>query len=232
MSESEFILECEKLGIDINLKIEELNKYKVLLQNWNEKFNLTTIIEDSDIYLKHFFDSLCINKAYDFKENTRICDFGTGAGFPGMVLAIVFGCKTTLIESNGKKCDFLKEVINCLNLKNVEIVNLRSEDYAKNNREKFDIVTCRAVSALPIVLELAIPMIKVDGYFIPLKSNVDEEILKSKEIMLNIKCNIEKIIEYELPVEKSKRTILKIVKNESTNMLYPRNYNVIIKSNK
>ena len=230
MTKEEFINYCEYLNININdEKLNKLEKYKDLLIEWNNKFNLTTIIEEKDIYLKHFYDSLCIVKSYDF-NNKSICDFGTGAGFPGMVLAIIFSnSKITLLESNNKKVLFLEEVKKELKLDNVTIINQRAEDYGKNNRELFDIVTCRAVSNLNIILELSISLLKINGLFIPMKSNVDIEFNESidKAKLLGYKY-INKI-EYILPIENSNRTLLIYEKIKKTDMKYPRNYNLIKK---
>ena len=111
MTKEEFILECKKINIDITEEIfSKLDRYKELLIEWNQKFNLTTIIEEKDIFLKHFFDSLYLNTECDFKDK-KICDIGTGAGFPGMVLAIVFkNGNFTLMESNNKKVLFLGDL--------------------------------------------------------------------------------------------------------------------------
>ncbi len=208
MTKEEFIEYCKKLGINLSIKnINDLEEYKNLLIEWNKKFNLTTIIEEKDIYLKHFYDSLCLVKATNL-DNKTICDFGTGAGFPGMVIAIIFNnSKITLIESNNKKVSFLEEVKNKLNLNNVEILNKRVEDYGKNNREIFDIVTCRAVSNLNIILELSSSLLKINGEFIPLKSNVLEE-LSLVNNLENLSYKLENKIDYELPIENSKRTLL------------------------
>ena len=230
MNKEEFIKECSKLGINIDENIiNKLDKYRNLLVEWNSKFNLTTILEEKDVYLKHFYDSLCLSIGTDL-NNKSICDFGTGAGFPGLVLAIVYSSSTfTLIESNNKKTIFLEEVKKQLNLKNVTIINDRTENYGKNNRELFDIVTCRAVSALNIILELSISLLKVNGLFIPMKSNIEDEFNSSinKAKMLGYefinKC------EYTLPIEESKRTLLIYKKVKPTDKKYPRNYNVIKK---
>ena len=231
MTKDEFIIECKKLGIIINNDIiNKLEIYKNELIEWNKKFNLTTILEDKDIYLKHFYDSLCLVKATSL-DNKNICDFGTGAGFPGMVLAIIFSnSNITLIESNNKKVLFLEYIKNILNLNNVTIINKRTEDYGKNNREIFDIVTCRAVSSLKIILELSISLLKKDGLFIPLKSNIDNEFNESIEKSKLLGYEFDKKIEYYLPIENLKRTILIYKKIKITDKIYPRNYNLIIKN--
>ncbi len=232
MNKEEFIRECEKLNVVLTEKnVSDLYTYSKLLIEWNEKFNLTSIKEEKSIFLKHFFDSLCLVKAIDLNRNISICDVGSGAGLPGLVLKIIFDkLNITLIESSNKKCEFLKHVVKELNLNNVEIINDRAEQLAKKIREKYDVVTCRAVSALYIISELCIPMVKVNGYFLPLKSEVQEEIHTGNKIIENTGAKIEKVIEYKLPVEDSKRTIIVIKKYKATNLKYPREYNKIIKT--
>lgn len=232
MNKEEFINYIKKLNLEINNEIlNKLDKYYKLLNEWNDKFNLTTILEEESVYLKHFYDSVCIIKSNLIKnENIKLCDFGTGAGFPGIVIKIFFpNINVTLIESNNKKCIFLNEIIKELDLKNIEVINTRMEIYSKNNRELFDIVTCRAVSHLRIISELSIPLLKVNGYFIPLKSSVEDEIKESKSILNELNSKIENIISYELPIENSKRNILVIKKLKETSLKYPREYKKIIK---
>lgn len=231
MNKEIFRLECNKLNLIIDEDIiNKLDKYVDLLNQWNKKFNLTTILQTDKVYLKHFYDSLCLYKTRLLKDNISICDFGTGAGFPGLVLKIIEPTiKLTLIESNNKKCTFLKEVVKELDLNGVEILNVRTEEYAKKNRELFDIVTCRAVSSLKIITELAIPLVKINGYFVPLKANAHEEIKESKLILEELDSKIENIISYELPIENSQRNIIVIKKLKETNKKYPREYKNIVK---
>ena len=228
MNKKEFITKIEELGIKLdNEKIEQLDLYMKLLQTENKKYNLTAIIKNEDIYLKHFYDSLTIFKIEKL-SNQKICDLGTGAGFPGLVLKIVFpNLDVTLIEATNKKCEFLKLVINKLNLKKITVINTRAEIYAKNNREIFDIVTARAVAALKHLLEYAIPLLKVKGYFIPLKSNIDNETINIENYYKKLKIRQVNKIEFFLPKELSKRTLIKYEKLEKTNLIYPRNYNKI-----
>lgn len=230
MTKEEFILECKNINIDITEELfTKLDKYKELLIEWNQKFNLTTIIEEKDIYLKHFFDSLYLSTECNF-DGKEICDIGTGAGFPGMVLAIVFNKGNfTLMESNNKKIIFLEAVKADLGLENVNIISARAEDYGKKNREIFDIITCRAVSALNIILELSTAMLKVNGLFIPMKSNVEEELKNAKNNIDKLSYKLIKETEYILPIERSKRTILTFEKYKKTDDRFPRNYNVIKK---
>ena len=209
MTKEEFLLECKIINIDITDELyNKLDRYKELLIEWNKKFNLTTIIEEKDIYLKHFFDSLYLSTECNF-DNKKICDIGTGAGFPGMVLAIVFdNGNFTLMESNNKKILFLEAVKSELNLENVNVISARAEDYGKKNREIFDVITCRAVSALNIILELSTSMLKVNGLFIPMKSSVEEELKNAKNNIDKLSYKLIKEVSYELPIENSKRTIL------------------------
>ena len=228
MNKDDFVKECNKLGIIINdVILSKFDKYKDLLIEWNNKFNLTTIIEENDIFLKHFYDSLYILSVTDF-DNKSVCDFGTGAGFPGMIIAILnSSSKVTLIESNNKKVSFLEEVKRELNLDNVTVICDRAELYGKNNREKFDIVTCRAVSNLNIILELSVALLKVNGLFIPMKSNVEEELKESKNKEKLLGYELVEKKDYELPIENAKRTILIYKKTKTTDLKYPRNYSVI-----
>jgi len=230
MNRDEFVKYTKEIGIDINeKKLDMLEKYKDILIEWNKKFNLTTIIKEEDIYLKHFYDSLCLFKATNL-NNKSICDFGTGAGFPGMVIAIIFGdTNVTLIESNGKKISFLEEVKKELKLENVNIINSRAEEYGKKNRELFDIVTCRAVSSLNIILELSISMLKINGLFIPMKSNIKDEFNQSLNKSKILGYDFMKIIEYKLPIENSDRSLLIYKKIKTTDKKYPRSYNLIKK---
>ncbi len=230
MTKEDFVKYCGLLGININDEILfKLNKYKDLLIEWNNKFNLTSIINEEDIYLKHFYDSLCLVKSCDL-NNKKILDFGTGAGFPGMVIAIVFNeSNITLLESNNKKVTFLNEVVKELNLNNVKVICERAEDYGKKVREEYDVVTCRAVSNLNIILELSVSLLKVNGLFVPMKSNVEDELKSSISKQKLLGYDLVDKIEYVLPIENSNRTILVFKKNKKTDSKYPRNYNIIKK---
>lgn len=234
MNKDEFIKETNLLGINLtNEELAKFEEYKELLKEYNKKFNLTSITNDNEIYLKHFYDSLCIMKAQELLNSSSLLDIGTGAGFPGIPVAIVNkDIKITLVESNKKKCEFLKVVKDSLNLQNVEIINARAEDFAKTNREKFEVATSRAVANLSILLELEFPALSVGGVLIALKSNVQEELENSKSILKELNGTIKKTIEYTLPYEESKRTLLIIQKQLPTNSKYPRQYSQIIKSQK
>lgn len=229
MTEEIFVKELEKIGIKATKKqLSDLKKYYDLLIDWNEKINLTAITEIKDVYLKHFYDSLTIIKIIDLTKNSTLCDIGSGAGFPGIVLKIFFpNLKITLIDSLNKRITFLKEVIKELHLENIEAIHQRIEDYGRNNRSKFDIVTARAVTKLPTLLEYAIPITKVNGYFIPLKGDVVLELDKTKNASEKLNCLLFDKIVFKLPIEDSVRTILKYQKIKETSNKYPRNNNVI-----
>ena len=230
MNKEEFIKELKKMNIELTeQQLTLLEEYYIILKEENEKYNLTRIINHNEVYLKHFYDSLTINKIIDI-HSQNICDLGSGAGFPGLVLAICFpNTKLTLIESNGKKCYFLNLIKEKLELDNVIVINKRIEDYAKDNREKFDIVTARAVAPLKHLLEYGIPLVKVDGNFIAMKANVENEEQNIKNYLNKLSITEAKRVIFNLPIENSLRTIIKYTKTKETDKKYPRRYNEILK---
>ena len=230
MNKERFIEEASKLGINFDNNIlSKLEEYYQILKEENSKYNLTRIIEKNDVYLKHFYDSLTITKIIKI-NNQSICDLGSGAGFPGLVLAIFFpNTNITLIESNGKKCRFLNIVKKKLNLNNVMIINIRIEDYAKNHREIFDIVTARAVAPIKHLLEYGIPLVNINGNFIAMKSNTENEEKGIDNYYKKLSIAEEDRIIFNLPIEESLRTLIKYKKLDITNSIYPRRYSEIIK---
>ena len=230
MNKETFILELDKLGIKLNdTQLNQLHIYYEMLVEWNKVMNLTGITDEEQVYLKHFYDSLTITKVVNI-DNQSICDLGSGAGFPGLVLAICFpNAKLTLIEANGKKCHFLNIVKESLNLDNVTIINTRVEDYSKKNREVFDIVTARAVAPLKHLLEYGIPLVKANGYFIAMKANTENEEINIVNYYNKLDIKEESRVIFNLPKENSIRTIIKYLKLKETNPRYPRRYSEIIK---
>ena len=167
-------------------QIESYKTYSKLLQEWNKVMDLTAIDEEAQIVEKHFYDSLISAKYFRY-ENQTLLDIGSGAGFPGLVLAIAFpNLKITLLEPTLKRCNFLNEVIKVLDLSNVKVVNDRAENYVKEKRESFDLVTSRAVSRLNMLLELSIPFLTIQGTMIALKGKNANLELKEAENALKI----------------------------------------------
>lgn len=213
-----------KLNINLHDEvIAKLIKYAELLIEYNSHTNLTAIRDSDDMLEKHFLDSLLLQEFIDVKFKNAI-DIGTGAGFPGMVLAIVNpSINFVLMDSVGKKTTFLELVKNGLVLNNVEVINDRAENYIKaNNREKFDLGLCRGVSRLNIILEYMIPFIKIGGVFLPQKLEYKNEILEAETALSILQCSVEGVYNKTLPTKGDARNILKIVKNGKTDTKYPR----------
>ena len=230
MNKEEFIKELKKINIELNNDtLAKLDEYYNILNEENKKYNLTRIITKEEVYLKHFYDSLTITKIVNIKDQS-ICDLGSGAGFPGLVLAICFpSANITLIESNRKKCYFLNLVKEKLNLSNVTILNTRIEEYAKINREKYSVVTARAVAPLKHLLEYGIPLVKKGGYFIAMKSNIEKEEHNINNYLTKLNIVEKDRIIFNLPFEDSLRTLVKFKKQKETDLKYPRKYSEIIK---
>lgn len=230
MTKEEFIVALNNINIRLTKEAEDaLEIYASFLLEYNEHTNLTAIKTMSEIYLKHFYDSLTISKLVDF-NNGKLLDVGTGAGFPGMVLAICFpNLQVDLLDSNNKKIKFLEELIKKLNLTNVQTVYSRAEDYTRVNREKYDYVTSRAVADLRVLLELNIPSLKINGEFLVMKGNIDEELKLSQNAIKKLFCTITKKEEFTLPFNSGTRNIMIIKKTKETPSIYPRNYDKIKK---
>ena len=229
MNIDEFEKKMIEYGKKINIKFtkEQLTKfyeYMNLLLQWNEKINLTAIIEPKEIILKHFIDSLTINRY--LKENSKLADVGTGAGFPGIPLKIVRpDLKITLVDSLNKRINFLNEVITRLNLKEISTVHSRIEDFGKNKeyREKFDFVTARAVANLSVLSEYLLPISKVGGKCICMKgSNVEEELDTGKNAIKILGGKINCIDQFELPESDISRNIIVLDKIKNTSAKFPR----------
>ena len=231
MNETEFINELNK--IDIILTHNQINKFKIYYEyliEYNKHTNLTSITTKEDVYLKHFYDSCLLTKTIDFNNIDTMLDIGCGAGFPGIVIKILFpNIKLTLLDSNNKKTKFCESLSTLLELDNVEIVNKRAEEYIIEKREYFDIVSARAVKNLPVLIELSIPYVKQNGYFIAMKSDYEEELNNSKNGIKVLGAEYIKTININLPNNTGIRNFILIKKINKTNPKYPRNYNQIIK---
>lgn len=222
-----FLKELKNKAQQINIileekQIENFYKYMNLLLEWNQKMNLTAITEPNDVILKHFIDSLTIEKLID--KDKKIIDVGTGAGFPGIPLSIVKEEDITLLDSLNKRIIFLEEVIDNLELKNIKAVHSRVEEFAKNKkkRESYDIATSRAVAPLNVLLEYLLPLVKIGGKCICMKGSNVEEIEEAKNALKILGGEIEKIEKITLPESDIIRNIIIVKKVKQTPLKYPR----------
>ena len=231
MNKKDFIKELEKLNIHLtDIQLNELDEYYKMLIEYNEKVNLTRITEEKDVYLKHFYDSLTLIKAVDLTKDITLCDIGTGAGFPGIVLKICFPqLKVTLVETLQKRVRFLYLVKEKLNLRDLFICKERAEIFARNNRDKYDVVTSRAMARLNILNEMCIPLLKVNGYFIPMKGSIEGELEEAENSIKVMNSKLENVINFTLPIENSVRNLVVIKKIDYNNSKYPRKFDEIKK---
>ena len=230
MNQNSFIEELEKINIKLNEnQLKQLGKYHELLVEWNKIMNLTGITEKEEVYLKHFYDCITIAKIIDLNEIKTLCDVGSGAGFPGIVLKIVYpNINITLVDSLNKRIKFLNNVIKQLDLKNIEALHFRIEDYALNNRNKFDMVTARAVAPINVLLEYCIPITKENKFFVAMKGKIDTEPSYDNAIK-KLDTELLKKIQFNLPIENSDRTLL-LFKKKKDIKKYPRKYSDIKKN--
>ena len=210
MTEQEFIDSIKELGIEpTDKQLYQLSKFYELLIEWNQKINLTRITDKKEVYLKHFYDSLTISKELDLNKINTLCDVGTGAGFPGIVLKIFYpNLKITLIDSLLKRVKYLNEIIKELNLKEIKAIHTRAEDY----KETFDIVTAREVANIEKLLTYTMHLVKKDGKLIAMKGNIDEEITEDVRKRIDKKYKLIKINKFYLPKEESHRSLVIIGK--------------------
>lgn len=202
------------------------NKFEIfrnLLKEYNEKYNLTSITDEKEVYIKHFLDSILPEN--NFSYGASVIEIGSGGGFPSIPLKIVRDdLNFTLVESTGKKCEFLKAAVDKLGLNGVQVLNIRAEDGAHKEslREKFDVATARAVARLNTLCEYCLPFVKVGGRFIAYKGECAEELEESRGAVKILGGEIEKVIFYELPENCGKRTVISIKKVSATPKKYPR----------
>lgn len=217
----------KKFGIETNeTMLNNFKMYRELLSQWNEFMNLTGITEEREVYIKHFLDSVSCAKDGYVKDSISIIDVGTGAGFPGIPLKISFpNIKLTLLDSLNKRINFLKEVSNKLELKNIQFIHGRAEDFGRdlNYREVYDVATARAVAGLPVLMEFCAPFVKEGGYFICLKGpNANMELTESKAAADLLGLIFVEKIDVELPDTDLKHNILVFKKVNKTPDKYPR----------
>lgn len=232
MKINDFKMLIEKKGLVlIETQLAQYNKYLCLLQEWNEKMNLTSIIEEEAVYEKHFYDSLLSIDQIDF-NNKSLLDIGAGAGFPSIPLKIAYpSLKLTVLDSLQKRMIFIEEVVKQLGLSDVNIVVSRAEDYALTHRDSFDIVTSRAVARLNILAELSLPLVKINGTFLAYKGqSAMEEYEECKNGIKLLGGKLNKVQEESLPSDNASRFNLFITKEKATPSKYPRAYSKIKKN--
>ena len=223
--EKEIMEYVEELGIKLSKEQAEMFfDYMNLLLEWNEKINLTAITEEKEVIVKHFVDSLTIAKY--IPEGASLVDVGTGAGFPGIPLKIIRDdLKITLLDSLQKRINFLDVVIKELNLKNVETIHARVEEFGKNSkyRESFEVATSRAVANLSTLTEYLLPLVKVGGIAVCMKgSSIEEELETSKKAINVLGGKVSNVFEFDLPKTDIKRNIVIVDKINETPSKYPR----------
>ena len=231
MNIEEFINETKKLGIDVTgEQLEKLEIYCNFLLEYNTHTNLTAIKNREEVYLKHFYDSLTLVKSIDLTSIENLLDIGTGAGFPGIVLKIFFpNLQIYLVDSNNKKTKFLNELKNKLNVDKVEVINNRIENITSRFINSIDVVTARAVTNLPVLVELALPLVKVNKYFIAMKGNAQEELENSEYAITYLGGKIEDVKEFDLPHDSGKRMLITIQKTQKSELNKLRPYEKIVK---
>ena len=211
----------QKYGIALNdCQIGQFERYYELLTEYNKKFNITSISDKDEVIVKHFLDSAIV---VDKLCGKKLIDIGSGGGFPAIPIKIVSkNTDITMVEATGKKCEFLKICVKELNLDNVTVINARAEDLAKKEeyREKFDICTARAVARLNTLCEYCMPFVKINGNFIALKSNAEQELKESENAIKLLGGNVDKVLNYNL--ENNNRTLIFIKKLKATDKKYPR----------
>ncbi|GEQ06302.1 MULTISPECIES: 16S rRNA (guanine(527)-N(7))-methyltransferase RsmG [Staphylococcus] len=204
---------------------QQFQTYYQMLVEWNEKMNLTSITEEHEVYLKHFYDSIAPSFYADFSQSMSLCDVGAGAGFPSIPLKIIFpNLKVTIVDSLNKRIQFLNQLADALGLQDVSFVHDRAETFGKGvYRESYDIVTARAVARLSVLSELCIPLVKKGGQFIALKSAKGDEELEEAAFGIGVfGGKVIDTISYELPEDAGDRQMMIIEKRSQTPKKYPR----------
>lgn len=218
---------AKDVGIDLTKnQYEQFIKYMRLVQEWNEKINLTAIVEDEEFIKKHFIDCIKAFKSNAIKEAKTIVDVGTGAGFPGIPIAILHPeAKITLLDSLNKRINFLNLVIKELALDNVTTIHSRAEDGARDPklREKFDVATSRAVANMAVLSEFCMPYVKRGGYFVALKGpSIDEELKNGRNAIKILGGEFKNIIEVSVEETNLKHNIVEVAKINKCPKEYPR----------
>ncbi len=214
-------------GIELSLsQVNAFRKYEKLLLDWNEKFNLTSIIDPAEIQIKHFLDSLTVLKFIKNKTSASLIDIGTGAGFPGIPLKIMLpDLSLTLVESSQKKTEFCKVVTEKLQLTDTAVIAARAEDLGKdpNQRERYDWAVARAVADLSVLAEYLLPFVRLDGKALAMKgANVESELNKAGHALSILGAEITEVVNLDLPNNSGRRTLIVMKKIAPTPAAYPR----------
>ena len=224
---TQFLSDLEKINITLsNKQVEQFLKYYELLVEWNSFMNLTAITDFDEVCKKHFVDSVSLIKAMDLTKEMSVIDIGTGAGFPGIPLKIVFpNLKITLLDSLNKRIKFLDTVIEELALANINTLHGRAEDFAKPGklRETYDLCVSRAVANLSTLSEYCLPYVKVGGFFVSYKSEkIEEESEAAKKAISILGGKVKDQVAFHLPDSDIYRNLYMIEKVKETNKKYPR----------
>lgn len=227
MNEEQFISLLEEKGIILSpWQIEQFQIYFNTLVEWNEKMNLTAITNRDEVYLKHFYDSISAAFYFDFSKIDNVCDVGAGAGFPSIPLKICFPhLSVSIVDSLNKRISFLHHLADVLKLDSVAFYHDRAETFGQNaeHRQKYDLVTARAVARMSVLSELCMPLVKVDGHFFAMKAaSAQEEMKNAQKAITTFGGTVEKVESMSLPIENSERTFITIKKIKATPKKYPR----------
>lgn len=227
MNEEQFMQSLKEQGIELSEKqVQQFHLYFETLVEWNEKMNLTAITDQPSVYLKHFYDSISAAFYINFNDIESLCDVGAGAGFPSIPVKICFPhLKVTIVDSLNKRIQFLHHLSDVLELENMQFVHSRAEDFGQMGqyREKFDLVTARAVARLSVLSELCAPLVKNDGIFVAMKAaSGEEELTDAKKAIQVLGTKLMDQYKFSLPIENSERTIYVFKKIKSTPKKYPR----------
>lgn len=217
----------KKQGIDLTenqwLQFESYCNELII---WNERMNLTAIKDREQIYLKHFYDSVSLSFFFPITKVNTVADIGSGAGFPSIPLKIIYPhLQITIIDSLNKRIQFLKHLVEQLELNDIHLVHARAEDAARKPqfRDHFDLVTARAVAKLNVLNELCLPFVKTRGSFVAMKgTNPKLEISDAKYSMMKLNASLVDVFSFDLPIEESDRHIIVIEKHKGTPAMYPR----------
>ncbi|GIN72468.1 ribosomal RNA small subunit methyltransferase G [Bacillus sp. J14TS2] len=227
MNVDQFVSMLASKGIQLNsLQLNQFEQYFEILVEWNDKMNLTALTDREEVYLKHFYDSISAAFFMDFKEPIRICDVGAGAGFPSIPLKICFPeLNITIVDSLQKRIRFLEHLSAELHLKHTYFYHDRAETFAQNQsfRAQYDMVMARAVARMSVLSELCLPLVKQGGRFVAMKAaNAEEELQVAEKAIKQLGGKTTAIHSFELPIEKSERSIIVIDKIKTTPKKYPR----------